>query len=220
MKSFRRSGIVDGRAHRGQMLQCAVEERRLREHRDRRGTPRLSTAGQSRPARNRPPARHATATGACTRRSHSRGPALPSSDSNSAPRGAAADARRSSAAIDSRPRRTSTICSVAATIARSRSGALMRPPRTCAVSSGPSARASLAPHPESTAAAASVTPRDTELARPATNSAAPAFSSTTSRGAPRRPSSTASTIAAFAAASPPFRSAGAALSNPKSAGWT
>ena len=110
----------------------------------------------------------------------------------------------------------STRARVAATIASSRSGvALMREPRAIRDGNQPLQhllRRAAVDGRRRPGDAVLDSIRDT-----ATNSAAPAFKSTTSRARPCSPLNTERTIFALVGASPPFNASGVALTRPKSA---
>ena len=207
MKSLRRSGSATRRAHGREMLERAVEERRLGQHRDRRGATACSCCAA---IAHGIVARRASTPLDGDRRLHSAitltRPGAPSAARNAVPRGdAAAGAPLERAERLLRRRRVSTIRRVAATIVREqvwRGGSCDRL-RSC--DCPPSARASLSPRPNRWPRPPRCDPlADRRQPRPATNSAAPALSSTTSRGAARvRRRARSRMIAAFSAASPP-----------------
>ena len=68
MKSLRSSGDVDGRAHRREMREAAIEERRLGQHRDRRGAGRRHSLRHEPRERSPSGGCRGTAIAACIRR--------------------------------------------------------------------------------------------------------------------------------------------------------
>ena len=176
------------------MLEGAVEERRLGQHRDGRRAARLVLRAQWPPDRSRS---HSTPFDG-DRRLHSaitfaRRPA--SGRDSAAVEPIAARLRQTPRGVrvppvDSRSRRTLGD----APRARRRSPRAGRARPSCRppppASSAPSSRASARAAPESMLVAASAMPSAIEVQRPATKSAAPALNSTTSRAGPFPPART------------------------------
>ena len=171
---------IDGRAHRAQVIERAVEERRLGQHRDRRGAGARVRPARSRPGRSRARSTprdgdrrlHSAMTrtpGACSAGAKRRAVAAPRPASRDRSRSARPTRSRSSA--DRRARRDD---------GRRAGRRVMRRTRSAGASRTSRARPLVEARRRQ---------RDALLrasrARPATSSAAPALSSTMSRRGPR-----------------------------------